>query len=164
MALPSDSTYFVNPYAKNKNRVARYEDKNRTLYYDDEPDSYQLAYDRAYDSLMNKSFQSGKMLTNPFYEVDPSQIYSRLPDGELLVTQARNKGLNDAVKQYQKDVLGMNLFDAKSLEKFGLKGVINQADTVRLTPADRAIIEKSMKIAQAIQAEKEAKKKAKNKK
>jgi len=164
MSLPSDSSYYSNPYAKNVNRVARYVDDKKTLFTDDEPSSYQTAYDRAYSSLMNKSIESGKMLTNPFYEIDPNNIFSKLPGGGLMRTEARVKGLNDAVKQYQKDVQSMNLFDAKSLSKFGLKGVINPADTVGLTPVDRATIEKGLKIAKEIQAAKEAKEKAKKNK
>jgi hypothetical protein len=164
MALPSDSTYFVNPYAKNTNRIAQYRDNTNTWHHEDEPSAYQESYDRAYDFLMNRSMQSGKMLTNPFYEIPPSEIYTRMPNGELLVTQARNKGANDAVKRYQKDVQDMNLFDAKSLAKFGLKGSISPADTAGLTLADRSIIEKSLNIGRKIQAEKDAKKKAKGKK
>ena len=161
MALPSDSLYYKNPYEKNQNLVMRYKDKNNTYFDDDEPSSYQQAYNNVYNSLMNKSFQSGKMLTDPFYEVEPSKVYSRLPSGELIVVDSRNRALNDAVKAYQKDVQNMNLFDSNSLLKYGSSGKFAAADTVNMTAKDRAIVEKGLAIARQIQADKDAKAKAK---
>jgi hypothetical protein len=164
MAVPSDSLYYRNPYEKNQNLVMRYKDENNTYFDDDEPSSYQQAYNNAYNALMNKSFQSGKMLTDPFYEVEPSKVYSRLPNGQLLVTNSRNRGLNDAVKAYQKDVKNMNLFDANSLLKYGSGGKFAAADTVNMTAKDRAIVEKGLAIARQIQAAKDEKAKAKKNK
>lgn len=164
MALPSDSSYYSNPYAKNTNKVARYVDDKRTLYYDDEPDSYQSAYDRAYNVLMGKSQQSGKVIKNPFYEIDPNTIFTKLPNGTLMRTDARIRGLNDAVKAYQKDIQGMNLFGANSLLNYGSGKNFAAADTVGMTAKDRGIVEQGLAIARQIQAAKEAKEKAKKNK
>jgi len=164
MSLPSDSSYYSNPYAKNTNRVARYVDNNKTLFTDDEPSSYQGAYDMAYSLLMNKSKQSGKVIKNPFYEIDPNKVFAKLPNGSLMRTEARVKGINDAVKAYEKDVQGMNLYNSNSLMKFGLSNQFAPADTVGLSSADRSIVQKGLDIVKKNKADKEAKEKAKKNK
>jgi hypothetical protein len=164
MALPSDSSYYNNPYDKNMNQVARYEDDKRTLYYDDEPSSYQSAYNRAYNILMSKSKASGKVSKNPFYELNPNDIFPRLPNGSLMRTDASIRGINDAVKAYSKDVQGFNLFGASSLLNYGSGKNFAAADTVGMTAKDRGIVEQGLAIGRKIQAEKEAKEKAKKNK
>lgn len=166
MALPSDSTYFRNPYANDKlNSVVEYRDKkNKISSYDVPESSYQEAYDRAYKTLMDKSAQSGMVIKNPFYEIDPNAIFPRMPDGSLFRADSRIRGINDAAAAYSKDVQNMNLFGANSLLNYGSGKKFAAADTVGMTAKDRSIVEQGLAIARQIQAAKEAKEKAKKNK
>ena len=165
MALPSDSSYYSNPYAKDKNQTVEYRDKkNKISSYDTPTSSYQEAYDRAYDTLMAKSAQSGRVIKNPFYEIDPNTIFPRMPDGSLFRADSRIRAINDAAKAYSKDVQNMNLFGANSLLNYGSGKKFAAADTVGMTAKDRSIVEQGLAIARQIQAAKEAKEKAKKNK
>jgi hypothetical protein len=166
MALPSDSSYYRNPYANDRlNSTVEYRDKkNKISTYDTPESSYQEAYNRAYDTLMGKSAQSGKVIKNPFYEIDPNAIFPRMPDGSLFRADSRIRAINDAAKAYTKDVQNMNLFDAGSLLNYGSGKKFAAADTVGMTAKDRSVVEKGLAIARQIQAAKEAKEKAKKNK